>query len=183
MPSFFLESLRPNRGEVGWAAMSLSSAACICVLEVYLYAASSCGCGVVVFLGLGLVAGPGGLRCVVVPCGRFVLFERKRIVSMERASSRRGSEAPRLFRRDSSKLGLQGAPSRRSACKADEISRVGAAQSLNSLHTATSWALDVWGAAHERPRTFDECGVVKGSSGREESERDQDGEGSGSERE
>lgn len=138
MPSFFLESLRPNRGEVGWAAMSLSSAACICVLEVYLYAASSCGCGVVVFLGLGLVAGPGGLRCVVVP-------------------------------------------SRRSACKADEISRVGAAQSLNSLHTATSWALDVWGAAHERPRTFDECGVVKGPSGREESERDHDGEGSGSE--
>ena len=57
MPSFFLESLRPNLGEVGWAAVSLSSAACICVLEVCLYAASTswlCVGGGYVFLGLGL---------------------------------------------------------------------------------------------------------------------------------
>jgi hypothetical protein len=54
MPSFFLESLRPNRGEVGWAAVSLS--ACICVLEVCLNTASTSWLwvGGYVFLGLGL---------------------------------------------------------------------------------------------------------------------------------
>ena len=199
MPSFFLESLRPNRGEVGWAAVSLSSAACICVLEVCLYAASTSGFVLVVVMSFSVWSGAsknrGEAKKQVLPphavrkgqqaefqgavagtcwwlgggflaVGRFVLFEKKenqRCEYGEGGSSlmTRLRRSPALPTRQQQAWG-QGALLGVRPAKLTKI-RICVLRS-GGAPTATRWAH----AAHERPGTFDECRVLKGSSGREE---------------